>query len=94
MTGSSHHELGKWLASLLQPVLERFSSHGISDSFTFAKTMQNLDMDPNVFMCSFDVSSLFINVPLDETIKICSEALYDQSNSRPVIPKDGFVELM
>ena len=94
MTGSSHHELGKWLASLLQPVLERFSSHCISDSFTFAKTMQNLDIDPNVFMCSFDVSSLFTNVPLDETIKICSEALYDQSNSRPVIPKDVFVELM
>ena len=94
MTGSSHHELGKWLASLLQPVLERFSSHCISDSFTFAKTMQNLDIDPNVFMCSFDVSSLFTNVPLEETIKICSEALYDQSNSRPVIPKDVFVELM
>ena len=81
MTGLSHHELGKWLASLLQPVLERFSSHCISDSFTFAKTMQNLDIDPNVFMCSFDVSSLFTNVPLEETIKICSEALYDQSNS-------------
>ena len=76
MTGSSHHELGKWLASLLQPVLERFSSHCISDSFTFAKTMQNLDIDPNVFMCSFDVSSLFTNVLLDKTIKICSEALY------------------
>ena len=45
-------------------------------------------------MCSFDVSSLFTNVPLDETIKICSEALYDQTNSRPVIPKDVFVELM
>ena len=27
MTGSSHHELGKWLVGLLQPVLERFSSH-------------------------------------------------------------------
>ena len=94
MTGSSLHELGKWLASLLQHVLERFSPHSISDSFTFAKTMQNLDIDPNVFMCSFDVSSLFTNVPLDETIKICSEALYDQSNSRPVIPKDVFVELM
>ena len=94
MTGSSHHELGKWLASLLQPVLERFSSHCISDSFTFARTMQNLDIDPNVFMCSFDVSSLFTNVPLEETIKICLEAFYDQSNSRPVIPKDVFVELM
>ena len=82
MTGLSHHELGKWLASLLQSVLERFSSHSISDSFTFAKTMQNIDIDPNVFMCSFDVSSLFTNVPLDETIKICSEALYDQSFQR------------
>ena len=69
-------------------------SHCISDSFTFAKTMQNLDIDPNVFMCSFDVSSLFTNVPLDETIKICSEALYDQSDSQPVIPKDVLVELM
>ena len=57
MTDSSHHELGKWLAGLLQAVLERFSSHCISDSFTFAKTMQNLDIDHNVFMCSFEVSS-------------------------------------
>ena len=94
MTGSSHHELGKWLAGLLQPVLERFSSHCISDSFTFAKTMQNLEIDPNVFMCSFDVSSLFTNILLDEAIKICSKALYDQSNSQPVIPKDVLVELM
>ena len=39
MTGSAHYELGRWLAGLLQPVLERFSFHRISDSFTFAKTM-------------------------------------------------------
>ena len=85
MIGSSHHELGKWLAGLLQPVLERFSSHCTSDSFIFAKTMQNLDIDPNAFMCSFDVSSLLTNVSLDETIKICSEALYDEFDSQPVI---------
>ena len=87
MTGSSHHELGKWLAGLLQPVLERFSSHCISDSFTFAKTMQDLDIDSNVLMCSFDVCSLFTNAPLHDSIEICSEALYDQSDSRPVILK-------
>ena len=56
--------------------------------------MQNLDIDPNVFMCFFDVSSLFTNVFLDETIKIRLEALYDQSDSKPVIPKDVFVELI
>ena len=94
VTDSFHHELGKWLAGLLQPVLERFSSHCISDSLTLAKTMQYPDINPNVFMCSFDVSSLFTNVPLDETIKISSEALYDQCDSQPIIPKDVFVELL
>ena len=83
--GLSHQELGKWLAGLLQPVLERFSSHCISDSFTFAKTMPILDIDPNVFM--FDVSSLFTKVPLDETINVCSDALYDDSDLQPLIPK-------
>ena len=56
--------------------------------------MQNLDIDPNVFMCPFDVFCLFTNVPLDETIKICSEALYDQCDSQSLIPKNVFVELM
>ena len=45
-------------------------------------------------MCSCDVSSLFTYVPLDETIKICSEAPYDQFDSQPGIPKEVFIELM
>ena len=89
MTALSHHELGKWLAGQLQPVLEQFSLHCILDSFIFA----NFDINLNVFMCSFDMYSLFTNVPLDET-KICSEAFYGKSNSQPVIPKDTHVELM
>ena len=56
--------------------------------------MENFDINPNVFMCSFDVSSLFTKVPLDETIKICSEVLYDESDLQPFIPKGVFVELM
>ena len=55
----------------------------ISNSFTFAKTMRNLVIDPNVFMCCSDVSSLFTNISLDKTIKICSEAGYDKSDSQP-----------
>ena len=58
------------------------------------KTMQNLNIDPNIFMYSFDVSSLFTNVPLDETIKICSDALYDDSDLQLVILRDVFVKLM
>ena len=53
MTGSSHHEIGKWLAGLLQLVLEWFLSHCISDSFTFAKTMQNLTSMLNIMKKSY-----------------------------------------
>ena len=95
MTGSSHHELSKWLASLLEPVLKRFSTHCVRDSFTFADAIQNSKDANNLFMCSFDISSLFTNVLLEETINICEDALYcDDSNAQPLISKAVFIELM
>ena len=69
MTGWVHHELSKWLASLLEPVLHRYTAHCISDSFTFANYIQKLDGQIDSFMCSFDVGSLFTNVPLDKTLR-------------------------
>ena len=42
----------------------------------------------NSFMCSFDVSSLFTNIPLRPTPKICLATLYrDESVSVPPIPE-------
>ena len=37
-------------------------------------------------MCSFDVSSLFTNVPMDETIEICLDKLYALENP-PRLPQ-------
>ena len=45
MVGSSQHELAKWLCTILQPVLDRYSSRCIKNSFTFAKTSQDLTTD-------------------------------------------------
>ena len=46
-------------------------------------------------MCSFDISSLFTNVPLEKTINICADALYcDDSDAQPFISKAVFIELM
>ena len=45
-------------------------------------------------MCSFDVSSLFTNVPLDETISICADTLYNNLDSQNCIRKEVFVELL
>ena len=45
-------------------------------------------------MCSLDVSSLFTNIPLDETIAICADTLNNIPDSQPCIPKEVFVELL
>ena len=48
----------------------------------------------DVYLCSFDISSLFTSVPLKETIGICAEALYKDPSSTPPIPQAVFIELM
>ena len=45
-------------------------------------------------MCSFDIKSLFTNVPVDETIKICLNELYNSDLPAPLIPKDVCLSLL
>ena len=95
MIGSAQHELAKFLATLLQPVLELYSINCINDSFFFAEMIQQFKVNSNdSILCSFDICSLFTNVPLAETIEICTKTLYDGHLPTPVIPKHVFIELM
>ena len=45
-------------------------------------------------MSSLDVDSLFINIPLEETINICTESIYDQNDSIESLNKSEFKELL
>ena len=57
--------------------------------------IQQLKVNSNdSILCSFDICSLFTNVPLAETIEICTKTLYDGHLLTPVIPKHVFIELM
>jgi len=96
MTRSAQHELAKWLTCLLQPVLKDLSANCVSDSFTFVEEVKNFTFCPSsVFLCSFDISSLFTNVPLAETIQTCADALHNNNVLRkPSFLRDIFVELM
>ena len=85
----------KFLAALLQPVLNRDSINCIQDSFTFADRIQKLSVNPNkCFLFSYDICSIFTNVLLAETIEICSQALYNGGLPEPIIPKYVFTDLM
>ena len=48
--------------------------------------MMKKNNNNNEMMCSFDVSSLFTNVPLDETIQICLDKLYALPDP-PTLPR-------
>ena len=96
MIGSSQHEIAKWLSEILEPVLKRVKDkHCVKDSFTFASFIQNLKLGlSKTCLCSFDINSLFTNVPLDETIGICADTLYRSDLDCPPLPEDTFKELM
>ena len=84
LAGSAQHELARWLAEQLQPVLDCFSSHCVQDYFAFCDILRQQDkLGDSAFMCSFDVKSLFTNVPLDETITICLNTLYRSEDTLP-----------
>ena len=86
MIGSAQHESPKRLTDILKPVVEKFSSFVVKDSFSLSESMR-LFRDPlcENFMCSFDVRSFFTNFPLDETINICLNTLYRSEQSAPII---------
>ena len=84
MASSAQHELARWLNELLKPVLDKYSKHVVKDSFTFCEALRNHgDPGEGSFMCSFDVKSLSTNVPLQETFRICLDALYRSDDIVP-----------
>ena len=83
------------ISPFFEPVLTLYLSNCIRDSFTFADIIKTLNLDPSsVFLCSFDILSLFINVPLLETIQICADALYSSEHPPAPFPRQIFVKLM
>ena len=66
------------IAKFLVPILKHLTSkeYSVKDSFDFAKEI--LQQNSDCFMASLDITSLFTNIPLDETINICSNELFDK----------------
>ena len=65
-TQTYNYTLARWLDTKLKPL--SLNRHTVTDIFEFANEIRNLEIANSDIMVSFDVSSLFTNVPLDETI--------------------------
>ena len=64
----------------------------MKDSFSFAEWAKSYNHN-NEFLCSFEVSSLFTNVPLDETIQISLDKMYALPNP-PKLPRTVLKDLL
>ena len=70
--GTYNYNLAKFLCGLLNNIIP--NEHTATDSFTFVNDFQSFGCN-NKFLVSFDVVSLFTNIPLTETIDIAVDLI-------------------
>ena len=67
-TGAYNYNLAKWLEEKLKPL--SINDYTITDAFAFADEIRTISVNEDDILVSYDVTSLFTNVPLSETINI------------------------
>ena len=82
------------LAKFFVPILKEITinEYTVKDSFSFAGEI--VEQDSNLCMVSFDVESLFTNIPLDETINICTDRVYHRKKKVKGLLKRHFKQLL
>ena len=66
--------LAKWLDNKLKSL--SINQYTITDIFEFVNDVHGLTINSGDMLVSFDVSSLFTNVPLEETIHILADKAF------------------
>ena len=84
--GTATYEIARYLAELLAPLGK--SKHTISNTKDFITRLKTERIPKRFKMISFDVKSLFTNVPLEETIDIILNKIYDEKKIETNIPRN------
>ena len=82
--GSYNHELSKYLAELTKTHRPSPPNSYIRDSFEFVKKICNINSSKNQVMISFDVDSLYTNVPVQEAINITLDMIFKRPSPAPI----------
>ena len=75
--GTFNYNLAKFFVPLLEPITTNIYS--LKNSFEFVNDIKKLNINKKV-MASFDVESLFTNIPLNETIDIIINNLFGDTD--------------
>ena len=88
--GTCTYKMAKFFVPLLKP--HTINEYSVNDSFSLAEEV--LEQDASLYMASFDVKSLFTNIPLNETIDICVDKMYDGKRKIKGMLKRHFKKLL
>ena len=91
MPGSAYHKIANQVADWLKVVKECNINSSAKD---ISNTLKDVILDPDEELVSFDVTSLYTNVPVQEAITDCTEMLYSGNYPKPPISKETFIELL
>ena len=89
-TNTPSYKLAKFLVPLLTPLTS--NDYTIKDSFSFAEEVSSFDCAH--YMTSFDIESLFTNIPLEETINICVNKLFKNNTKVNNLTKESFRSML
>jgi hypothetical protein len=72
--GSPTYALAKYLTEILKPVVGK-TEHHVVNFKEFVTRMEQIRLGKNDILVSFDIVSLFTNVPVEEACNIAKERL-------------------
>jgi len=84
--------LAKYLVGVLSPFTT--SEYTVENSRTFVEDLRLIEGADKLYMASYDVVSLFTNVPLSETIDICLNYLFNNVSSVEGLNRELFGKML
>ena len=85
----------KYTAKILKAYVKDENSNS-QNSATFSNYIRNAPIEDDAIMVSFDVTSLYTNIPIIDTLNIIKDYVNndDQFSRNTDIPKDKFLDLV
>ena len=91
-TGTCYYNTGKVIAKYLQPLT--INEYVITDTQTFPSMLENIPLTDDEEDVSYDVESLFTNIPIKDTIDYVCDQIYIHNKLKPLCKQSIFRKLL
>ena len=83
--GSFNYNLAHFICGLLSPLVH--NDYSCKDTFSFVSQIRNANLSKK-FLVSYDITSLFTNIPLQETIDIAINLIFNHNPNLNITRKE------